>query len=201
MHLPFRLLLLIGALVTVHPASAQCQDLIASTERSAAPSKAAHSVISSTSNDYILGSGDQIRVVVYGELDVSGDHLIDPSGHIAIPLIGDVTATGITTDAVAHSISQRLSAGAFVQNARVTVSILTYRPFFILGEVQKPGAYPYMPDMTALAAVATAGGYTYRANTKRMFVQPAGEVTERPTPPEEVKLHPGDTLRIAERFF
>lgn len=196
MYLLFRLALLFGASVALLAPMASAQVLTASTEtsQSAPPS---HLV----SDDYILGSGDQIRIVVYGEPDVSGEHLVDSSGHITVPLIGDVTATGATTEVVAKAVSERLSSGAFVQNARVTASIVTYRPFFILGEVQKPGAYPYVPDMTASAAVATAGGFTYRANTKRMFVQRAGESTEQRTPAAELKLHPGDTLRIAERFF
>jgi polysaccharide export outer membrane protein len=151
---------------------------------------------------YILGGGDQIRVVVFGEDNISGDYLVDAEGNITMPLIGRVAAAGATPDSVARTIATQLANGNFVQNARVTAGMISYRPFYVLGEVQRPGAYPYAPDMNALNAVATAGGYTYRANTRRLFIRRAGQLREQPVATGTlIQINPGDTLRVGERFF
>jgi polysaccharide export outer membrane protein len=160
--------------------------------------------ISANSNvsSYILGAGDQIHITVFGEQDISGDYLVDSTGYITVPLIGRVAAVGNSTDVLAQNVAQQLSRGNFVQDAHVTASVIAYRPFYILGEVQKPGAYPYAPDMTLFQAVATAGGYTARANRRRVFIQRAGVAQEEAIAAgAHFEVHPGDTLRIGERFF
>jgi polysaccharide export outer membrane protein len=156
----------------------------------------------SAPSGYILGGGDQIRVVVFGEDNISGDYLVDAEGNITMPLIGRVLASGSTPDALARTIGNQLSSQNFLQNARVTAGMISYRPFYVLGEVQRPGAYPYAPEMNTLTAVATAGGYTYRANKRRVFIRRAGQMREEPLAADAlIQINPGDTLRIGERFF
>lgn len=150
---------------------------------------------------YQLGSGDQIKVTVYGEEDLSGEFEIDGTGTISLPLIGSVTIGGhILTDAQSL-IAEQLSDG-FLINPRVSIEVLNYRPFYILGEVNSPGSYPYVSGMTVLNAIALASGFTYRASENKI------EVTRRIAGEEQkirIKLTeavlPGDILRVPERLF
>jgi polysaccharide export outer membrane protein len=150
---------------------------------------------------YLLGVGDQIALTVYGETDLSHTYSINPNGMIEMPLIGAVKATGVTIEQLTRQIRTRLSDG-FLRNPSVTGTIITYRPFYILGEVNKPGQYPYQSGMTVDAAVALAGGYTYRAQQGYVFIRPesgGGEARVAATP--ELAVRPGDTVRVSERFF
>ncbi|KQN90994.1 hypothetical protein ASE95_12045 [Sphingomonas sp. Leaf231] len=150
---------------------------------------------------YQLGVGDQIALAVYGEADLSRNYAINPAGTIDVPLIGAVKAQGMTIDQLSAQIRQRLSEG-YLRNPSVTGSILTYRPFYILGEVNKPGQYPYQTGMTLEAAVALAGGYSYRAQQNQVFIRAesgGGEAKVEASP--ELAVRPGDTIRVAERFF
>ncbi|MFK3891097.1 polysaccharide biosynthesis/export family protein [Sphingomonas sp. NPDC079357] len=150
---------------------------------------------------YQLGVGDQIALAVYGEPDLTRTYAINPNGTIEVPLAGTIKAQGMTIDAVSTLIRNRLADG-FLRNPSVTGSIVTYRPFYILGEVNKPGQYPYQTGMTLEGAVALAGGYTYRAQKNYVFIRPetgGGETKVEATP--ELAVRPGDTIRFAERFF
>lgn len=150
---------------------------------------------------YTLGPGDQLRVIVYGETDLTGDFIIGPNGALAYPLVGEIEARGLTLQQLSDAIADRLRGG-YVREPRVSVSVAQYRPFFILGEVQNPGSYPYAADMSVMSAVATAGGFTYRANRRRVFIRRAGETEERRLDlTGETMVNPGDTVRIGERFF
>jgi polysaccharide biosynthesis/export protein len=150
---------------------------------------------------YQLGPGDKVRVVTYGEETLTGEFAVAPSGDIAFPLIGDVNAQGRTAVELQKAIATKLAAG-YVREPRVAVEVVNFRPFYILGEVNRPGEYPYVSGMTVRQAVATAQGFTYRANTGKVLVKHAGDPNERAyhlsaaTPVE-----PGDTLRIVERYF
>jgi polysaccharide export outer membrane protein len=150
---------------------------------------------------YTLGPGDQLHIIVFGETDLTGEFTIGPNGTLAFPLIGEVPARGMTALQLGSAIEARLREG-YVRAPRVSVSIAQYRPFYILGEVENPGTYPFSAELTVMSAVATAGGFTYRANRRRVFVRHAGESEEqamRLTP--ETRVQPGDTIRIGERFF
>ena len=150
---------------------------------------------------YKLGVGDQISLTVYGETDLSHNYAINPNGSIEMPLIGGVKAAGLTIDQLTAQIGQRLSDG-FLRNPSVSGTIITYRPFYILGEVNKPGQFPYQSGMTLASAVALAGGYSYRAQKNYVFIRPetgGGEARVEAT--AEVAVRPGDTIRVAERFF
>jgi polysaccharide export outer membrane protein len=152
---------------------------------------------------YRLGASDKIRVIVFGEQDLSGEFVVSSGGSIAFPLIGDVPALGMTTPEFQESLRAKLAEG-YLREPRVSVEVLTYRPFYILGEVQKPGEYPYSSGLTVPNAVATAGGYTYRADSKKVYIKRAKSLDEDRislTPGQTIYVSPGDTIRVGERFF
>lgn len=151
--------------------------------------------------DYRLGPTDHIRITVFGEDNLTGEFSVTADGSISMPLIGAVAALGRTADQVRADIETRLKDG-YIKDPRVSVEVLNYRGFYILGEVNKAGEYPYTPGLTVLGAVATAQGYTYRANTHRIFVKHEGDPAEHPYPvTSDLAVQPGDVIRVAERFF
>ena len=118
-----------------------------------------------------------------------------------MPLIGDVLALDRTTGEIKHEIEQRLAAG-YLRAPQVSLDVLEFRPFYILGEVNKPGDYPYAAGLTVLRAVATANGFTYRADQKHAYLKHAGQAKETKYPlTGDLPLQPGDTVRIGERYF
>lgn len=151
--------------------------------------------------DYRLGSGDKVRIIVFGQTDLSGEFSLDGSGAISMPLVGKIEALNLTTAQLEQAIATRLKDG-YLNDPRVSAQVLNFRPFFILGEVNKPGEYPYADGMTILKAVATAGGHTYRADQRRVFIKRAEGGKEEAVPvTSSTPVHPGDTIRIPERFF
>lgn len=113
--------------------------------------------------EYILGSGDHIKITVYNEPDLQVSTKIDKSGFISFPFLNDIQAIGLTTDKIEKIIHQSL-LGDYLINPQVAVSIVAYRPFFIHGQVKRPGGYPYQDDLTLDKAIALAGGLTNRAS-------------------------------------
>lgn len=151
--------------------------------------------------DYKLGAGDKIRVITFGEDSLTGEFYVGGSGKVSLPLIGEVQAAGVSVPEFQRSVETALKNG-FLQDPKVSVEVLNYRPFYILGEVQKPGEYPYTNALTVQNAVATANGFTYRANTKKVFIKRANSDKEQEYPlTSSTQVSPGDTIRIAERFF
>lgn len=154
-----------------------------------------------TPPDYILGTGDRLRLTVFNEPTLSGEFEIDASGDISIPLIGSVKAAGTSQRQLEQTIATKLAAG-YMRDPRVNVEILKYRPFYILGEVQKPGEYPYRNGMNVIGAVAVAGGFTYRSNDQTVLIRRAGETKELSYPVTTTTMvYPGDIVRVAERLF
>ncbi len=169
-----------------------------------APSAAGHdSAISQirTGTEYHLGSGDQLRIIVFGEEDLSGEFVVDGSGQVSLPLVGEVSAKGKTVREFQRAVAKKLKEG-YLTDPRVSAEVLNFRPFYILGEVKSPGEYPYLSGLTVMNAVATAEGFTYRADTRKVYIKRAGEVGEHAyTLTTETPVQPGDTIRIGERFF
>jgi protein involved in polysaccharide export with SLBB domain len=162
-----------------------------------------HRAVSSQSLEatYRLGPGDRIRVITYGEPRLTGEFSVNGGGAISMPLIGDVRASGATAPQLKGAL-EGILRGDYINNPNVTVEVLTYRPFFILGEVQVPGRLPYSSGLTVMNAVAAASGFTLRANTKKVFIRRDGEPAERAYPlTPSIKVGPGDTIRIPARFF
>ncbi|MFT4253158.1 MAG: polysaccharide biosynthesis/export family protein [Caulobacter sp.] len=151
--------------------------------------------------DYQLGSGDKVRVTVFGEPSLSGEFYVTGSGKVSLPLVGEVKADGLSVRQFQDTVEAALRDG-YLKEPRVSAEVLNFRPFYILGEVTKPGTYPYTSGLTVQNAVATAGGYTYRADKNKVYIKHDGEEKETKvelTP--STKVAPGDTVRIGERFF
>ncbi|WP_241911688.1 polysaccharide biosynthesis/export family protein [Telmatospirillum siberiense] len=150
---------------------------------------------------YRLGTGDKVRVTVFNEADLSGDFDVNDQGAVALPLVGQVDAVGKTVAEFQAEIAQKYGA-TYLVNPRVSVAVLNYRPFFILGEVKTPASYPYVNGMTVINAIALAGGYTPRANKQNIVIKRANDpsATEQ-TVNEDAPVLPGDVIRVPERFF
>jgi len=148
-----------------------------------------------------LEAGDKLRVTVYGEDKLSGDYQVNTAGYVALPLAGSIKVAGMTGPETERALEQRFK-GPYLRAPRVTVEVLTFRPFYVLGEVQKPGEYPFRTGLNVLSAIAIAGGGTYRANTSKVMIQRSGstELREYPQSPS-VPVMPGDLIRVPERYF
>lgn len=155
-----------------------------------------------TGQDFKLGPGDKVRVNVYGEQALSGDFLVANNGGIALPLIGNVRAGGLTLASFQTEVQDKLTESGMVRAPRVSTDVIEYRPYYILGEVNKPGEYPYSIGLTVTKAVATAGGYTYRANNRQVYLTREGSAVEQAVSiTAATPIGPGDTVRIGERMF
>jgi len=151
--------------------------------------------------EYLLGPGDKLRIIVFGEAAMSTDYVVAGNGTVSFPLIGTVQAAGKTVEQLQDEIATALADG-YIKEPKVSAEVEIFRPFYILGEVAKPGAYPYSDNITVLDAVATAGGFTYRANHKYVLLKRADATSEVKAPlTDELKLAPGDTVRVLERYF
>ena len=167
----------------------------------AAQAPAGQPPISSQIADYRLGPDDKVRVLVYDEPDLSGEFSVNSGGTLSLPLIGEVPAVGKSVSELREVIAERYAAG-YLLAPKVSIDVTEFRPYFILGEVNKPGDYPYTTDLTVSKAVATANGFTYRADQKHVFLKHTGEATEtKYSITSDIPLQPGDTIRIGERYF
>src|SRR5262245_35909342 len=152
----------------------------------------------SESVEYRLGPAAQLRVTRYNQPDLTGLFVGGAQGAIAYPLVGSIQAGGRSVDEFTAALRRALSV--YMRQPNVSVEVANYRPFFILGEVQRPGTYPYQVDITVMNAVATAGGFTYRANRGRVYIRHASEPEEHAyNLTASTPVLPGDTIRIGER--
>jgi protein involved in polysaccharide export with SLBB domain len=148
-----------------------------------------------------LEAGEKIRVTVFGENSLSGEYQIDPSGFVSLPLAGTVKAAGLTQSDLARELEANLRSG-YLKDPKVTVSILEFRPFYILGEVEKPGSYPYSSGLNVMSAIATAGGTTYRASQSTVLIQHAGGGEMRAYDASKpIPILPGDIIQVPRRYF
>ena len=154
----------------------------------------------SDDSTYRLGSGDKLRVTVFNETDLSGDFEVDGMGYVRLPLIGQIEAAGLSTYQLEERVAASYSDGKYLINPRVNVEVTTYRPFYIVGEVAKPGEYPYVNAMTAPNAIALAGGYTDRATQSDIYIRHEGDDKEVEVPADfTTRIHPGDVVRVDRR--
>lgn len=154
-----------------------------------------------TGNAYLLAAGDRVKVVVFGHPDLSGDYEVNSEGRLSLPLIKSFPAAGLTVEEIEEAIADKLSPD-YLKNPRVGVVVLEYRPFYILGEVKSPGSYPYSSNMSVVAAVALAGGYTYRAKKNKVTIIRASDPEHQKTPVDDnAPVMPGDVIEVPERFF
>lgn len=151
--------------------------------------------------DYVLGAGDKLRLTVFDETDLSGEYTIDGSGFARLPLIGQVRAAGYTAPQLERVIAAALGQG-YLKSPRVSVEVTTYRPFYIIGAVNRPGEYPYVNHMNALNAVALAGGYAPSAVESVIYVRREGSNRELRLPADRsTQIYPGDVVRVNTTIF
>ncbi len=167
-----------------------------------APSPATQSATMPTDNpDYILGSGDAIQIAVFGVPELGGAFTVSGAGIVSLPLVGDIKASGLTVAQLTDVIGQKLKDG-YVLDPKISMQVTSFRPYYILGEVNKPDQYAYADGLNVLNAVARAGGFTYRAQEKHVFIKHAGERKEtEDLLTTDLMVAPGDTIRVAERHW
>jgi len=154
------------------------------------------------SADYRLGPGDIVRIITFGEDPLTGEFRVNEQGQVALPLAGTVTAAGTTPHELGTAVAATLKKGDMLKQPSVSVEVATYRPIYVLGEVNNPGQYPYQPGMTVVTAAAVAGGFTYRAvedyaSVVRMV---EGDPVEAKAS-RQAFIQPGDVITVFERRF
>jgi protein involved in polysaccharide export with SLBB domain len=158
-------------------------------------------VASLAEKPYRLQPGEKVRITIYGEAGLSGEYQIDPGGFLSLPLVGVVKAAGISESDLQQLLVKRYSQ-EYLKNPKITVSVSEFRPFYIIGEVEKPGAYPYTSGLNVLSAIAIAGGTTYRASHSRIYMQHPGESgLSEYTASAAIPVMPGDIIQIPRRYF
>ena len=152
-------------------------------------------------SEYTLGSGDVIRIMVFGEPDLSLDAQLSDAGTISYPLLGELSFLGKTAGQLEEIITDGLS-GDYLVKPIVTVSLIKYRNYYINGEVNRPGGFPFQPGLTVRKAVTLAGGFSARASKRNIFIISEDDESQKP---KRVKLNaeikPGDIITVKESFF
>jgi len=148
-----------------------------------------------------LQPGDKINVNVFGEQNLSGQYDIDQSGQISLPLSGTIKAQGLTQRELEQALAQKFRS-EYLRNPKVTVTVMTLAPYYMMGEVKNPGQFAYKSGLNVLTAMAIAGGPTYRASRNSVEIQRRGETTKRDYPiSASVPILPGDVINVPERYF
>ncbi len=150
--------------------------------------------------EYSLGTGDLLRVTVFGHEDLSEEFEVDSAGRISPPLIGDLLVVNRSLDNVEQLIVSALKPD-YLKNPQISVEIINYRPFYIIGEVANPGSYPYVGGIRIINAVAMAGGFTYRAKEDDLLITRAKGNGKPEQVRQETPVFPGDVIEVEERFF
>jgi polysaccharide export outer membrane protein len=150
----------------------------------------------------LLQPGEKLKITVYGEDALTGEYDINPSGYVTMPLIGAIRAAGRSQSEFGRDVASRYSRGGFLQDPHVTVAVIQFKPFYVLGEATNPGEYPFRSGLNVHAAVAMAGGFTYRASRSYVLIRHVGEeVWKEYSLTEPVPIVPGDLIRVPERYF
>jgi len=152
-----------------------------------------------SANAYRMSVGDKVRVTVFATTPLMNEYTIDDTGSISIAPMGPIVVKNNTATEAAAVIAKSYAQAGLYRDPRVTVDVLNYGPFYMLGEVSKPGEFQYRPGMSLFAAVASAGGYTYRANRERVFIRRANEAIETEYELDsDIAVLPGDVIRVPE---
>jgi polysaccharide export outer membrane protein len=149
-----------------------------------------------------LQAGDKLKITVFGEDKLTGEYEVDPGGSVSLPLAGTVQAAGLTKPELEQLLAKKFASEKYLRSPKVTVEIAAFRPFYVLGEVEKPGEYPFKSGLNIVSAIAVAGGNTYRSSQSRVLIQRAGDrdFQEYPMSPK-IQVYPGDLIRVPERYF
>jgi polysaccharide export outer membrane protein len=189
--------LLLGLLLMLLPVACDTLD----TGGRATPAGIAGEIVPTALPEARLGPGDKVRITIFGEDRLSGEYQIDATGSLSLPLAGSFQAAGLTKAELERLITRKFPSD-ILKNPRVTVEVTSFRPFYIMGEVNSPGEHQMRIGLNVVTAVALAGGHTYRANKSRILIQRGGTgpVEEHPFN-VDVPVMPGDLLRVPERYF
>lgn len=151
--------------------------------------------------DYRLGPGDRLKVTVFGHPQESGEFEIDGSGNLAYPLLGRVPARGKTLPNLQEFIRVELDK-RFIVDPRISIEVLNYRPFYIYGEVNRAGSYPFVSGLTIRRAVAIAGGFTRRARREPVrLIREREKGVEKIASELDIPVLPGDIIEVRRRLF
>jgi protein involved in polysaccharide export with SLBB domain len=162
---------------------------------------AAAALAQSTDRDYRLGPGDRIVIKVFGEEDLSMDVRLNDTGRLNYPFLGELMVQGLTVAELEQLITRGLR-GSYLRDPTVTVLIAEYRPFFVNGEVQRPGGFPYLPKLTVQQAIALAGGFTAKGSHSRIDVIRASDPQHKAVRVELTDLvFPGDIIIVKQSIF
>jgi polysaccharide export outer membrane protein len=152
-------------------------------------------------SSYKLGPGDALRVTVFRHDDLSGEFTLDGEGYFAMPLVGEILGGGRTARQLENEVEVALKSGGYLVDPQVSIEVLNYRPFYIIGEVNNPGSFEYVNGMTVINAVALAGGFTYRADQEDIVISRGGSTGPELQAAPDTKVLPGDIIEVQERFF
>ena len=155
---------------------------------------------STDASSYTLNTGDRIQITVFDEPELSISAVLDDSGAISYPLLGELRVRGLTVRQLEKGLTDGLK-GRFLINPRVNVAIVEYRPFFVRGEVSSPGGYPFRPGLTVEKAVSLAGGFTSRASKSQFYIVSDDNGEERVAAKLSTRIRPGDVVHIDQSFF
>lgn len=163
---------------------------------------AAAAASSAQYDPYRLNAGDHLRISVFGVPDLTGEFEVDRKGMVTMPLIGEIQAQGLNKIELQNKITQTLIAGEYFNDPKVTVDVIALQPFYILGEVNTPGSYPYVADLDIFKAIAIAGGYTPRAaKDKIVIIRKVQSKKVKISAEEDTAVLPGDSIKVEQRFF
>lgn len=195
-----RLLALYGRSAIAALTSALMLHACAQPQFAQSPQFASSTSAMATDDVYRLGVGDKFKLTVFGEDNLSGQFEVNGVGQVSLPLIGEMPAKGLSQDEFRDGVARKLSQG-YLKNPKVTVEMLTYRPIYVHGEVKSGGEFAYKNGLNLRDVVAMAGGYTYRANQDVIHIARAGKSDMAVRLPADIRVLPGDNIRIPERFF
>lgn len=196
--MPFSIRAVLLACLTASGAAGLAGCVPSSGPRAEAPPAIAATTLAT---DGPLRAGDRVRITVFGEDRLTGDYEVDAAGQATVPLVGPIQAAGLSGGQLRDAVTEKLRQ-AYLKDPKVSVDLLSKRPFYILGEVAKPGEYPYRTGLDIWRAMALAGGQTYRASPSTVAIQRAGETAFRDFKlAADVPVEPGDVVRVPERWF
>lgn len=152
--------------------------------------------------EYRVAPGDRLRVTVLSDTELSGEYEVDSTGMISPRMAGRVVVLGMTMPEIEAMLADRYRSGGYLRNPRMSVDLVSRRPFYIIGEISRPGSFPYVSGINVVQAIAIAGGYTRRASKTRITIQRFNaQQGQEETVTEDSPVGPGDIIRVPERWF
>lgn len=150
---------------------------------------------------YVINAGDRLKITVLEQQNMTVETDVADDGTIEMPLVGTLRAAGRTATEVRTALTERL-ARDYIKDPKVNVDVAKYRPFYVLGQVNRPGSYPFEPEVDIRKAVAIAGGFTRRADTNAAYlVRDISGRSDRRLVGLGTRVYPGDVIEVDRRMF